>query len=575
MLMAIGPAIVVSGSVIGSGELINVPVQAATFGFVLFWAVILSCVIKYFLQVELGRYCLVHNRTTIQALNTCPGPKFRGTGWVGILYMVGYTLSMVTLGGILGTTAGLLQSVFPMDWLGLGEDPEGAQIVGKNIWGFLAFLVVALILWRGFYGELEKLVALLVAGFSLSIVVAVFLLIVFPDPRYPLSFGDVLSGSTFSLGDLDPQLAAFAVISLLGALGTTANELFMYPYWILEKGYARHLGPANSDGWVDRARGWVRVLRVDTGSATLLATVITGAYFLVGSAVLHQHGKAWQFTADDIQDWPALSSKLHDAGGQESASPSRRVWELLPEDAQTAVARAAEATGREDEPDSGFTQALNEILHRRDFYREKNFQRIDIPDQAQRFLKRDRTALSEQQVQRLNRLLLESSFPAEIASSVPSGFAVVKEISKIYTKTYGEWSFGIFMFGGFCTLFSTLIVATAATGRMWTDFLSSMGAFDWHNEKARTRCNRAFQTLYLCGFLALTLFMSKPEKLVILGQYINGLVNTPLIMFGICWIAFHTDRRLRMGRTTAVLLLTTVLIIVTCLVIGIYRQMRQ
>ena len=75
MLLAIGPAIVVSGSVIGSGELINVPVQAATFGYILFWAVILSCVIKYFLQVELGRYCLVHNRTTIQALNHLPGPR--------------------------------------------------------------------------------------------------------------------------------------------------------------------------------------------------------------------------------------------------------------------------------------------------------------------------------------------------------------------------------------------------------------------------------------------------------------------------------------------------------------------
>ena len=33
MLLAIGPGIVVTGSVIGSGELINTPVQAAKFGF--------------------------------------------------------------------------------------------------------------------------------------------------------------------------------------------------------------------------------------------------------------------------------------------------------------------------------------------------------------------------------------------------------------------------------------------------------------------------------------------------------------------------------------------------------------
>src|SRR3990170_8701009 len=92
MLAAVGPGIVVTGSVIGSGELINTPVQAAKFGFILLWAVLLSCVIKYFLQVEIARHCLVHNRTTFQALNECPGPKFRGTSWIGLLYMFGYII---------------------------------------------------------------------------------------------------------------------------------------------------------------------------------------------------------------------------------------------------------------------------------------------------------------------------------------------------------------------------------------------------------------------------------------------------------------------------------------------------
>jgi Mn2+/Fe2+ NRAMP family transporter len=446
--LAIGPAIVVSGSVIGSGELINAPLQAAKFGFVLFWAVILSCVIKYFLQVELGRYCLVHNRTTIQALNTCPGPKFRRTGWVGILYMVSYTLSMVALAGILGATAGLLQSVFPLDWLWWSDDPERTQIAGKNIWAIITFLVVAALLWRGLYGELEKLVALLVTGFSLSVVLALFLV---QGTPFRISAGDIFSGLTFSLGSVDRRMAAFAVISLLGALGTTANELFMYPYWVLEKGYANHLGPARSDGWVERARGWIRVLRVDTGAATLLATVITGAYFLVGSAILHRQ----------------------------------------------VVQQQGEA---------------------------------------------------------------------------PSGIDVIRQISAIYTETYGAWSYGIFMFGGFCTLFSTLVVAVAATGRMWTDLLSSMGAFQWQNEEARRRCNRTFQTLYLAAYVAVTLFVTRPERLVILGQYINGLVNTPLIMFGICWVAFHTDRRLRMGRVTAALLLATVVVIAACLAVGLYGQ---
>ena len=440
MLLAIGPAIVVSGSVIGSGELINVPVQAAKFGFVLFWAVILSCVIKYFLQVELGRHCLVHNRSTIQALNTVPGPKFRGTGWIGILYIVGYTLSVVTVGGIMAATAGLFTSVFP-----LAANENHSTIA----WGVVIFAIVGGILWFSLYEALEKLIALLVCGFSLSVVIALLLLIFSPNPEYPLEFSDVLSGMTFSLGDpSERKLVLFAVISLLGALGTTANEMFMYPYWILEKGYASNVGDESEEGWLERARGWIRVLQLDAGVATLLATVITAAYFLVGCAILHKKGE------------------------------------------------------------------------------------------------------------------------------VPSGMRVVEQLSQIYTETYGAWSYGVFMFGGFCTLFSTIVVVVAASGRMWTDLLSSMGTLDYNDPIARVRNNRIFQNLYLVAFLGITLYSAltgaKPEQLVILGQFINGLVNTPLLMIGILYLAFTTDKRLRMSSITALLLIATAVAIIGCIVMSLF-----
>ena len=440
MLLAIGPAIVVSGSVIGAGELINVPVQAAKFGFVLFWAVILSCLIKYFLQVELGRYCLVHNRTTIQALNQVPGPKFRGTGWIGILYIVGYTISVVTVGGIMAATAGLFTSVMP-----ISDDADTSTI----IWGLGIFVLVGGILWFSLYGVLEKLIALLVCGFSLSVVIALLLLIVKPNPEYPLSMADVAKGMTFSLGDpLERSAVLFAVISLLGALGTTANEMFMYPYWILEKGYAQNLGSADDEGWVDRAKGWIKVLQVDAGVATLLATVITAAYFLVGCAILHKRGE------------------------------------------------------------------------------------------------------------------------------VPTGMKVVEQLSQIYTETYGAWSYSVFMFGGFCTLFSTIVVVVAASGRMWTDLLSSMGTFQYDDDTARRRYNRIFQNLYLAAFLGITLystlFGAAPEKLVIMGQFINGLVNTPLLMIGILYLAFKTDKRLRMSTITSVALIVTAIAILSCIVMGFF-----
>jgi hypothetical protein len=59
-----------------------------------------------------------------------------------------------------------------------------------------------------------------------------------------------------------PDFGAF------GITGVGASELFAYPYWCLEKGYARYTGPRTADPeWAARARGWMRVLYLDAWSA--------------------------------------------------------------------------------------------------------------------------------------------------------------------------------------------------------------------------------------------------------------------------------------------------------------------
>lgn len=434
MLMASGPGIVVAGSVMGSGELINTPIQAAKFGFVLLWAVIVSCLIKYFLQVEIARHCLVHNRTTVEALNLCPGPKWRNTSWVGLVYMLGYTVTLIGVVGMIGAIAGLMHAVAP-----LMTDEAWSQ----GIWAVLLVLVTQILLWRSHYGQLEKLITVLVGGFSLSVVVSLVLL---QNSPHRVGAADIFSGLTFSLGD-QPKLAAYAVISLIGALGTTANELFMYPYWVMEKGYAGHLGPREAQGWLHRAKGWVRVLQVDAGLATLLATVVTAAYFLLGAAIFHRQGRT------------------------------------------------------------------------------------------------------------------------------PQGMAVVWDMSAIFTQTFGGWSTGVFLIGAFCTLFSTVLVAIAATGRMWTDVLCSMGFVNRHNPQSVQRSRRAVQSLYLAGGLILFLVLhTAPARLVIFGQFFAGIFNTPLLIFGICWMAFRTDRQVRMRNVTAVALLGSVVVILGCVGVGLAIQ---
>jgi len=433
-LAAIGPGIVVAGSVIGSGELINTPVQAAQFGFVLLWVVLLSCVIKYFLQVEIARHCLVHNRTTIQALNQCPGPRWRGTSWTALAYMFGYFVTMLSVVGIIHALGGLMHGIWPL---------AESETASSRLWGAAMVLLAIGLLWQGWYRQLEMLVMVLVGIFSISVFVGLLLI---QGTSYRISAAELLSGLTFSLGD-NRSAAAYAVISLMGALGVSANELFMYPYWILEKGYAQELGRPGCDGWMTRVQHWIRTIRLDAGLSTALATMVTAAFFLLGAAVLH----------------------------------------------------------RDDES--------------------------------------------------------------------PGGMTVVHEISRVFTTTYGESSKVLFFAGAFCTLFSTMVVVTAATGRMWADLLGSLRWLDFDNPRKVRRCHQVVQLVWLLGLLAAALLMeASPARLVAAGQFVVGVFMTPLLMICICWLAFHTDARVRMGRWTATALLTSVVIIFGCVLINVIVQ---
>ena len=46
------------------------------------WLIVLGCVIKVFAQIELGRHAVTHGQTTLSALNSVPGPRWR-LNWNG------------------------------------------------------------------------------------------------------------------------------------------------------------------------------------------------------------------------------------------------------------------------------------------------------------------------------------------------------------------------------------------------------------------------------------------------------------------------------------------------------------
>ena len=65
----------------------------------------------------------------------------------------------------------------------------------------------------------------------------------------------------------------------------------MYPYWCVEKGYARFVGPNDgSASRLARARGWIRLMHADVAASMVLYSLATIAFYLLGAGVLSPLG---------------------------------------------------------------------------------------------------------------------------------------------------------------------------------------------------------------------------------------------------------------------------------------------
>ena len=103
-----------------------------------------------------------------------------------------------------------------------------------------------------------------------------------------MTWADFTSGLSFKVPEGDGLIVALAAF---GIIGVGATELIQYPYWCLEKGYAKWTGPRDdSEDWERRAKGWIRVLRWDAWASMVIYTFATVAFYLLGAAILGRTG---------------------------------------------------------------------------------------------------------------------------------------------------------------------------------------------------------------------------------------------------------------------------------------------
>jgi manganese transport protein len=268
----LGPGLIISAAIVGSGELIVTTVLGARVGFTLLWFIILGCLVKVFVQIELGRYTLTHGKTTISAMNDVPGPRL-GLGWMVYAWILMYVATFFQLSGIVSAIA----QVFRLSGSMLPDLLLAALVTGS----------CAVLLAGGRYWLIERVSTIMVALFTLMTMAAVGAL---AWTEYALSWSQVMEGLSFSMPRDDEGRVNFTVaFAAFGIIGVGASELIYYPYWCLEKGYAKYAGPRDeSEDWSRRAQGWMRVLKLDAWISMVIYTLATVAFYLLGAAVLHQ-----------------------------------------------------------------------------------------------------------------------------------------------------------------------------------------------------------------------------------------------------------------------------------------------
>jgi Mn2+/Fe2+ NRAMP family transporter len=421
-LKYLGPGMILSASIVGSGELIATTTLGAQAGFAILWMVIFSCAVKVAVQMELARWTIATGTPALSGYNKVP-PKIGPVGWVNVLFVLLILSKVLQVGGIVGGTAVALSIMLP-----IGGDPLSALSIG--IWHGIVIVGSIALLYSNRYGLIERGAFFLVTIFS-----AITILIAFGLPFTPFGYGlgDVLGGLSFTI----PAGALGAAIAMFGITGVGSDEITMYNYWCLEKGYARWTGPKDgSDGWVKRAKGWIDVMYKDAILSLVIYTFSTLAFFIMGAAVLHPQG-------------------------------------LVPGGA-------------------------NEMI---------------------------------------------------------------TTLARMYTDTLGPWAMWVFLLGAVAVLASTLWAAVPSHARMYTDFLATVGVFNWTNWRTRMAWIRGFTVALPIIWGASSLFFQSPVLMVQIGGVMTGVFLVGVLAATWYLRATETDKRVRGGMPFSVVLVISTIAI--------------
>ena len=272
-LKLIGPGIILAAAAIGSGELILTPRAGALFGLSISWIILVSVVYKLFLTVGLARYTIATGEDIFVGFSHLPGPRNWFVWTMGVIYLAG----AVGYSGISLACGSALYTLFPS--------------LSMVQWAVIVVILAYVLLLSGSYGPVEK------AAFILSFILIAGVL---------YSLAALRPDVAWFFRSLAPKLPAGSGQTAVSLLGWTAGgtSTLIYSFWILEKGIGRGK-PVEKN-----FKGWLSLIRLDTGISYFLMILISFAFLTIGVLVLSTAGPEGGPLIPAREDTTSILSRL-------------------------------------------------------------------------------------------------------------------------------------------------------------------------------------------------------------------------------------------------------------------------
>lgn len=289
VLGLVGPGLIWSSEMIGSGEVILTTRVGSILGIGVMWAIILGIFLKYMIGMAGARYTICTGEGMIDMFARIPGPK----NWVVWTVLVVQFISATISIGSIATAAGVFIShLLP---------------ISSYLGGWIISIFALIVAWSGGF----KILRTIMSFFVLIILLGVMYVAgtVFPD------FSDFIKGFLVKIPDVPAWASAHPeinenpwreVLPLMGwAAGGFASQVW-YSYWVMGAGYGvntegtygksadpKMLQSINAEG-AQKIKSWFRVIYTDTTVAMALTMCITVGFLIAGAGILRPNELAPQ-----------------------------------------------------------------------------------------------------------------------------------------------------------------------------------------------------------------------------------------------------------------------------------------